>query len=180
MASPYIGEIILFGGNFAPKGYAECKGQLMLAAQNAALFTLIGNIYGGNAQQGTFALPDMRSRIVIGQGQAPGLAKYSMGQTGGTESVTLTVQQLPVHNHAASVTSTATASTPATNTIIANETQNPPNAALAYAPFNAGTQVALAPASVALAGKNQPHPNVQPILAMKYCIALSGAVPVKG
>src|SRR3954470_22596670 len=96
---PFIGQIILFAGNFAPKGWAFCSGQLLSIAQNSALFSLLGTTYGGNGQT-TFALPDLRSRVPIHAGQGPGLTNYVQGEQTGVENVTLTTPQLPAHTHA--------------------------------------------------------------------------------
>src|SRR3954468_6024 len=100
MAQPYVGEIRMFAGNFAPAGWAMCAGQLMPISENDTLFTLIGTTYGGDGQE-TFGLPDLQGRIPIHQGQGPGLpSSYTVGETGGVETVTLTTQQMPSHNHA--------------------------------------------------------------------------------
>src|SRR6476469_8745709 len=98
MAEPFLGSIIIFGGNFAPKGWAMCNGQILAINQNTALFSLLGTTYGGNGTT-TFALPDLRGRVPVGMGQGPGLSPMTEGQVGGTETVTLTVNQLPNHNH---------------------------------------------------------------------------------
>src|SRR3954464_14815480 len=97
-AEPFLGEICLYPYNFAPRGWAFCSGQILPIAQNTALFSLLGTTFGGNGQT-TFALPDMRSRVPIHAGQGPGLSNYDLGQSGGTESVTLTVNELAAHNH---------------------------------------------------------------------------------
>src|SRR3954452_13991751 len=98
MAQPYVGEIRMFAGNFAPAGWAMCAGQLMPIAENDTLFTLIGTTYGGDGQE-TFGLPDLQGRIPIHQGQGPGTSSYTIAEKGGVESVTLTTQHIPVHNH---------------------------------------------------------------------------------
>jgi len=98
MATPFIGMIVMFGGNFAPRSWAFCSGQILPIAQNTALFSILGTTYGGNGQT-TFALPDLRSRVPIHPGQGPGLSPYSLGQQGGVETVTLTTNQMPAHNH---------------------------------------------------------------------------------
>lgn len=98
-AEPFVAEIMLFGGNFAPRGYAFCSGQILSIAQNTALFSLLGTTYGGNGQT-TFALPDLRGRAALHTGQGPGLSSYNLGQVGGTETVTLNINQIPAHNHA--------------------------------------------------------------------------------
>src|SRR3954463_4050754 len=98
MSQPYVGVIRIFAGNFAPVNWAFCNGQLLAISENDALFALIGTTYGGDGQS-TFGLPDLRSRVPIHQGQGPGLSNYVIGQNGGVETVTLTVQQIPVHTH---------------------------------------------------------------------------------
>src|SRR6478672_10112699 len=98
MSEPFLAEIIMFAGNFAPRGWAFCQGQILSIAQNTALFSLLGTTYGGNGQT-TFALPDLRGRVPVGTGQGPGLSNYDLGQVSGSESVTLTVSQMPAHNH---------------------------------------------------------------------------------
>ncbi|HMF56715.1 MAG TPA: tail fiber protein, partial [Pyrinomonadaceae bacterium] len=103
MSEPFLAEIIMFGGNFAPRGWALCNGQILAIAQNTALFSLLGTTYGGNGQT-TFALPDMRSRVPIHPGQGPGLSSYSLGQVGGNESDTLLVTQMPGHVHGVTAT----------------------------------------------------------------------------
>src|SRR5512132_2194680 len=103
MADPFIAEIRLFAGNFAPRGWATCDGQLLSIAQNTALFSLLGTTYGGNGQT-NFALPDLRGRAAIHQGQGPGLSQYVLGEVGGLENVTLITTQIPAHTHTATVT----------------------------------------------------------------------------
>src|ERR1700756_1809447 len=98
MSSPYVGEIRMFGGNFAPAGWAFCNGQLMPISENETLFQLIGTTYGGDGQS-TFGLPNLQSRVPIHMGQGSGLSSYNIGQSGGVETVTLTTQQIPTHNH---------------------------------------------------------------------------------
>src|SRR5262245_35631807 len=99
MSQPFVGEIRMFGGNFAPAGWAFCQGQLLPISQNETLFNLIGTTYGGDGQN-TFALPDLQGRVPMHQGQGPGISQsYIIGETGGVESVTLTTQQIPSHNH---------------------------------------------------------------------------------
>src|SRR3954466_13993392 len=98
MATPFIGQISLFGGNFAPRGWAFCNGQLLAISQNTALFSILGTTYGGNGQT-TFALPNLRGRMAIGAGTGPGLGAVQLGEQGGTSSVTLTLSNLPAHAH---------------------------------------------------------------------------------
>src|SRR5690349_24008377 len=111
MSEPFIAEIVLFAGNFAPRGWAFCQGQILSIAQNTALFSLLGTTYGGNGQT-TFALPDLRGRVPIGTGQGPGLAPIDLGQVAGNPSVTLTVNNMPAHNHQATTTVAVTSSNP--------------------------------------------------------------------
>ena len=166
--SPFIGEIILFAGNFAPRNWAFCNGQLLSISQNTALFSILGTTYGGNGQT-TFALPDLRSRVPVHAGQGPGLSSYALGQVGGEETTTLTVNQMPAHAH--------TATNPAANT---DPTSNRPAASLAparggaYGPTPAAQ---LAGPTVAPTGGSQPHSNLQPHLTLNYIIALFGIFP---
>src|SRR2546423_11874963 len=111
MSEPFLAEIIMFGGNFAPRGWALCNGQILSIAQNTALFSLLGTTYGGNGQT-TFALPDMRSRVPIHPGQGPGLSNYSLGQAGGAESTTLIAGNLPPHAHTVNASGDPTSSKP--------------------------------------------------------------------
>ena len=106
MGQPYVGEIRIFGGNFAPAGWMLCQGQLLPISENEVLFQLIGTTYGGDGQN-TFALPSLASRVPVHQGTGPGLSTYVIGQTGGVETVTLTTQQIPAHSHVAVTASTS-------------------------------------------------------------------------
>jgi len=164
MTEIYLGQILPAAFQFAPKGFAQCNGQLMAIAQNQALFSLLGTQYGGDGRT-TFALPDLRGRTPIGYNTS-----YPIGAVGGTETVTLTSQQLPTHAHQL------------VGTAAANTTRNPNGAMLGastgaeYAPTG-GPQVDLAPNSIAAAGGNQPHENMQPYNVINYCIALTGIFP---
>ena len=163
MAEPFIGQIILFAGNFAPRGYAVCAGQLLPIAQNTALFSLLGTTYGGNGQT-TFALPDLRGRAPLGTGQGPGLSNRTLGEVSGEESHTLTVGELPQHAHLPQV---------------ANGDQTT-NRAAGSVPANGGvysTSPNASGATTGLAGGSQPHNNLQPYLGLNYCIALEGIFP---
>lgn len=167
---PFIGQVCLFGFDFAPKGWAQCNGQLMSIAQNSALFSLLGTTYGGDGRT-TFALPDLRGRVALSQGQGPGLSRYSMGQASGTEAVTLTTSQIPSHNHAG----TLHASNGAANQ---EEAGGHLLAEAAIYTDGAANQV-MNPAAVTIGntGGNQPHENRQPFLVMNYCVALVGVFP---
>jgi microcystin-dependent protein len=178
MAEPYIGEIIAFGGNFPPRNYMLCAGQLVSIAEYDALFNLIGTTYGGDGIS-TFGLPNLQGRVPLHTGQGPGLPNFPIGQTAGVESVTLTVQTMAAHNHMALVAQTASASVPNQSLYLANE--GPPQAvnnAFAYGP--PANTLKLAPNSVSNTGGNQPHGNRQPALAITYCIAMYGIYPQQG
>ena len=170
MATPFMGVISMFGGNFAPRGYALCQGQLQSIAQNTALFSLLGTTYGGDGQT-TFALPDLRGRAPIHQGNLAGGGNYVIGQVLGTESVTLTSSQMPAHNHTLGANSNPGSGAGPAGAVWASYSagQNYAAAASANTAMNAG---ALSPA-----GGNQPHNNVQPYLAINFIIALEGIFP---
>jgi microcystin-dependent protein len=171
MSSPYIGEIRMFGGTFAPAGWAFCDGQLQPISQNDTLFNLIGTTYGGDGQE-TFALPNIQSRFPIHAGQGPGLSQnYQLGETGGVESVTLNTQQMPIHNHAF-LASTAIAqnpqptdSVPAQSSVVKLYTGDAPGTPLG--------------AMLQPIGGNQPHENLQPYLVVSYILSLFGIFPTQ-
>ncbi|MCL9807198.1 tail fiber protein [Flavobacterium amniphilum] len=176
---PFIGEIKILGFNFAPRGYATCQGQILSIAQNTALFSLLGTMYGGNGQT-TFALPDLQGRMPIGQGQGPGLPFYTIGEKAGTTTTTLTTNNMPIHNHAATginiripVTSASEDSAAANNYIgnAASDTFGPnasPTASLG-APVVSG--------ATAMAGGSQPFSILNPYLTVNYSIAIEGIFP---
>lgn len=167
MTNPFIGEIRIFAGTFAPVGWALCQGQTMSIAENDVLFNLIGTTYGGDGQS-TFALPDLRGRIPV---HADG-AGYVLGQSGGVESVTLTTQQVPAHTHPVSGSS-ATAS-------VTSSTGNVPATTAGVTVFAYGTdqpQTTLHPSSVAPSGSSQPHDNLQPYLCISFIISTFGIYP---
>ena len=159
MGQPYIGEIRLFGGNFAPFGWAFCNGAIMSIAQNTAMFQLLGTSYGGDGQS-TFGLPDLQGRVPIHQGQGAGLSSYVMGQTGGTETVTLTAAQLPQHSHAA----VGSGGNPVVSPLGATWG----NSGITNKVFGPGTSAnnSMNPASLASNSGGQPHDNVVPFLAV--------------
>jgi microcystin-dependent protein len=168
MSQPYVGEIRLFAGNFAPAGWGFCDGSLQAIAENETLFQLIGTTYGGDGQN-TFALPDLRSRVPVHMGSSAGVT-YQLGEPGGVEQVTVTSQQLPLHNHAAGCTDAAgNSATPGGSIPAANTT------ALAYGaiPPNVGMN----PAVIGNAGGNQPHTNIQPFLCVSFIISFFGIFP---
>jgi microcystin-dependent protein len=176
MSSPFIGEIRMFAGNFAPVGWALCQGQLIPISENDALFNLIGTTYGGDGQT-TFALPNLQSRIPVHVG--PG---FVLGQSGGEEAVTLTDNQLPAHNHLVQTTTSPGASAKATpnGNFLADETLgSPPNPQpFTYAAFvNDANQRTLAPSSIKTTGGTQPHDNMVPFLVVNFIISLFGVFP---
>jgi microcystin-dependent protein len=176
MAEPFIGEIRLFGGNFAPVNWAFCNGTLLSIAQFQVLFALIGTTYGGDGQS-NFALPDLRSRVPVHQGTGGG-ATYVIGQAGGAETVTLLSTQLPSHSHQVAAAGGGTANIPAGSVILSNQTEpSGGTPAPAYAAPNAATLTPLAPQTIANNAGGQPHDNMQPFLTLNYIIALAGIFP---
>ncbi len=176
MSEPFIGEIIMFAGNFNPRGWAFCQGQLLSIAQNTALFAILGTTYGGNGQT-TFALPDLRGRVPVGQGQGPGLSPYSLGQQAGTETVTLLTTQMPAHNHLVNANEgNGSAQTPGAGFPSGGIVPTSGNAAVNnYRNSTDGTT--MAPTVIGNAGGSQPHPNIQPYLCINFIIALEGIFP---
>jgi microcystin-dependent protein len=168
MSSPYVGEIRMFGGNFAPVGWAFCNGATMPISENDALFNLIGTTYGGDGQV-TFNLPNLQSRLPMHQGTGPGLSPRTIGEAGGVETVTLTTQQIPTHSHAPlSISGNGNQTTPQ-NGVWAGVatsiyTSNAPNTA-----FNNTLGGS--------AGGSQPHDNMMPYLAINFIISLFGIYP---
>ncbi|MBO9707844.1 MAG: phage tail protein [Caulobacter sp.] len=176
MAEPYLGEIRMFGGNFAPVGWAMCDGQIISISENDTLYALLGTIYGGDGIN-TFGLPDLRGRAPVHSGSKNGQT-YVQGQKTGVESVTLTPNQLPTHTHPFfAIGADASVGTPTTQTMISN--QAPTGTVLnAYAPYNnQNAQVPLTPNSTTTAGGSQPHENMQPYLGINFIIATSGIFP---
>lgn len=174
MSNPFVGQIISVGFNFAPIGWAFCNGQLLAISNFNALFTLIGTTYGGDGQT-TFALPNLCGRVPVNQGQGPGLSPYALGQNAGTETVTLTTNQIPQHNHTVNVTSSAgTTNVPSGSTYLSDTGPGTP-VILSYTAF-ANAQ-ALTPSTIAPTGGNLPHENQQPYLCINYIICLDGIFP---
>lgn len=163
MSQPFIGEIRLFGGNFAPVGWAFCNGQLLSISQNTALFTLIGTTYGGDGQT-TFALPDLRGRLPVHQGGG-----FTIGQTGGAEQVTLTTNQVPAHGHAISATSTDGTSADPTNATWGESDARTYSTSAPDATMHAS--------ALGAAGSGQPHDNMMPFATLNFIIALEGVFP---
>ncbi|WP_368518657.1 phage tail protein [Rhizobium sp.] len=173
MSDVFLGQIMLAGFQFAPKGFAQCNGQLMAINQNQALFALLGTYYGGDGVR-TFALPNMQGRTPVGFGPSADPAwqpaAYEIGEIGGSENVTLLSSQLPEHVHVATgTTSSGTLRNP-NNALYGTNTAN------IYAP-SSGAQVTLSSQTVASAGNGQPHDNRQPYDVINFCIALTGVFP---
>jgi microcystin-dependent protein len=174
MGEPFIGEIRMFGGSFAPAGWAFCNGATMPIAENDVLFTLIGTTYGGDGQE-TFNLPDLQGRVPMHQGQGPGISQnYVIGEKAGVESVTLTAQQIPVHTHPMMASGNAGQQPQPTNGFLALTNPGFPYVASSqpFKQLNAG--------SVAVVGGSQPHDNMAPYLAISFIISLSGVFPSQG
>src|SRR5690242_5623404 len=166
MAQPYVGEIRMFAGNFAPAGWNFCEGQLLPISENETLFNLIGTTYGGDGQS-TFALPDLRGRIPLHQGSGSTLA-----ETGGAETITLTQSQIPAHGHAFLGTNgTASTNAPASNTFA----QSTGSTVFPYGTDQPLTT--LSPSSISSVGGSQPHDNFQPYLCVDFIISLFGIFP---
>ena len=171
---PFIGQIMMFAGNFAPRGWALCDGQLLPIQQNQALFSILGTTYGGDGRT-TFALPDLRGRLPMHPGSGPGLSTYRLGEKGGEESVALQVAQMPAHNHAPKLHAAGAD---------ANK-RNPDGAALARVRNRRNGYVAEAPDTDMVdgavtdsdAGGDQPHENRQPYQCVHFIIALQGIFP---
>ncbi|MDQ1855930.1 phage tail protein [Chryseobacterium sp. WLY505] len=170
-SEPFLGQIAFVPYNFAPKYWAECNGQLLPIAQNQALFSLLGTTYGGNGTT-TFALPDMRGRVLVHNGQAPGApTMYTMGETGGTESVTLLITQMPAHNHTVNaVTAEGNQNTPTNNLPADTKTLDKE-----YSDTAANT--VMKNTMVGNTGGSQPHENRPPFITLKCIIALAGVFP---
>lgn len=165
MSQPYVGEIRIFAGNFAPAGWAFCAGQLMPISENETLFNLIGTTYGGDGQS-TFGLPDLRGRVPVHQGTG-----FILAQSGGAESVTLTTAQIPNHSHTAIASSgAASQASPSNGSWTANSTLKP------YAAGSVATSL-MAGTNIGPAGGNQPHDNMLPYVAVNYIISLFGVFP---
>ena len=167
MAQPYVGEIRMFAGNFAPAGWMFCEGQLLPISENETLFQLIGTTYGGDGES-TFALPDLRGRLPIHQGNG-----FILAETGGAEEITLTVNQIAAHTHALLATSDAASTTAPGPSVIFARAVNP--AITPYGSDNPATT--LSPQMIGSVGGSQPHTNFQPYLCVDFIISLFGIFP---
>lgn len=170
MSEPFVGEIRMFAGNFAPRGWAFCDGQLLAVSQNDALFSLLGTIYGGDGRT-TFGLPDLRGRVPIHAGTGPGLTNRRLGAKGGQEHVTLTASQMPSHSHAVRGTNNTGESSTAINNVPAQSTTIE-----LYAPATA-PDINMAAQAVPNVGGSQSHNNLMPTICINFIIALFGIYP---
>lgn len=189
MSEPFIGQVTIFAGNFAPRSWAFCDGQLLPISSNSALFSILGTVYGGDGRT-TFGLPDLRGRVAIGPRNGPGLSDYRLGERGGVEDVVLNISQIPAHTHPATATATSNATMMAEGQD--GDDPNPGGKMLAAGSNifrnNARAEdVSMDPAMVSVntdvavtvgnAGNNLDHENRQPYLALNYIIALQGLYP---
>lgn len=169
MSQPYVGEIKMFAGNFAPRGYSFCDGQLLAVSQNDALFSLLGTIYGGDGRT-TFGLPDMRGRLPVHAGAGPGLSPRRLGVKEGTETESITAAQTPVHRHDMVASTGAADIDYALGNVLADTGMQKS--------YNASTpDAALAVATSETSGGSQPHDNMMPFLCVNFIIALVGVYP---
>lgn len=179
MSTPFIGQILMFGGNFAPVSFAFCNGQTLAIDQNTALYSLLGTVYGGDGVS-TFKLPDLQCRLAVHQGQFPGLSNYVLGQAAGSENVSLTQQQIPNHNHPLNATSTNATATQIGGTLLPGQPTDgsPPTF---YANPISGqptlTPFTLAAGTCGMTGNNIPHANQMPSTCVSFIIALQGIFP---
>jgi microcystin-dependent protein len=169
MSNPYIGEIRMFGGNFAPYGWNFCDGSLVSISDNPTLFNLIGTTYGGDGNT-TFALPNLLGRMPIHAGTGQGTQTYILGQLGGLEQVSLTTNQIPSHNHTLFGSTDAANVNAATGNVLATTSGITPYA-------QAAARAQMEPTSIALAGGSAPHDNMMPFLCVSFIIALVGIYP---
>ena len=169
MADPFIGEIVMFGGNFAPRGWAQCDGQLLAISQNSALFSILGTTYGGDGRT-TFGLPDLRGRVAMHPGSGPGLTPRSLGQKSGSENVTLQASQIPGHSHNMRGNSGQPNETNPENGFPAN------SAATDKDLYSSTSNVSMG-ATALNSGGGQQHPNIQPFQCVNFIIALVGVFP---
>jgi microcystin-dependent protein len=171
MADPFVAEIRIFACNFAPTGWATCDGQLMPLSQNTALFSLLGTTYGGDGKS-TFALPDLQGRAPMHPGQGPGLSLHDLGETGGSETVTLLDSEMPAHSHTVMSVAAVFA---ANSNIVTGNAFGKSAQGNAYVP--SANLVQMSDEALTPAGGDLPHNNMQPYLTLNFCIALQGVFP---
>jgi microcystin-dependent protein len=172
MGQPYVGEIRMFAGNFAPNGWMTCEGQPLPIAEHDVLFQLIGTTYGGDGQQ-TFNLPNLASRVPIHMGTGPDGTTYQMGEMAGTETVTLGIPQIPAHNHPAQATNSQGTSQNPSGAVLATPQSAQPNLSM----YGNDSVVGMNNTSIGPAGGSQPHENTQPFLCINFIISLFGVFP---
>ena len=173
MADPFVGEIRMFGFNFAPTGWAMCNGQLMPISQNTALFSLLGTFYGGDGRT-TFALPNLQGQAPVHQGQGPGLSQRFIGENSGSTNVTLLTTEMPSHTHTAGCLNSGAGllASPQNNVWAGAAGRTPPSL---YS--NAGPNSPMSPQATSISGGGLPHNNMPPYLVLNFCIALQGVFP---
>ena len=177
MSSPFVAEITMFAFNFAPKGWAQCVGQLLPISQNTALFSLLGTTYGGDGKA-TFGLPNLQGLATVNAGQGPGLSLYSLGEIGGSANVTVLTTEMAMHNHSFVATTNAGTTLTSSNAQLAHAFAGAKTASnnANYLTTNA-VNTAFSPAAVTGVGGSQPHNNMQPYLTVNFCIAMQGVFP---
>jgi microcystin-dependent protein len=174
MASqPYLGGIFMFAGNFAPRGFQLCAGQILPISQNTALFSILGTTYGGNGTT-TFALPDLRGRAAIGAGNGPGLTPVVLGEAAGSQSASILISNMPAHNHIVNASNAPGAQSTPQNNFIAVPVDSTGTAGPG---FNTSANVTMAPTSLAMTGNNVPISIQNPYLGINYIIAVQGIFP---
>ena len=175
MADPFVAEIRIFPFNFAPKGWAFCDGQLLPLSQNTALFSLLGTTYGGNGKS-NFALPDLQGSAPMHPGQGPGLSLHDLGETGGSETVTLLISEIPAHNHSMNGRPTGAVPPQSSPVGIAPARSN----SRPYSPTNVSSNQQMNFTGTLPTGGSFPHNNMMPYLTFNFCIALQGVFPPRG
>jgi microcystin-dependent protein len=171
MSNPFVAEIRIFTGNFAPTGWAQCNGQLMPISQNTALFSLLGTTYGGDGKS-TFALPNLQGSAPMQAGQGPGLSLRDLGEIGGEQNVTLLQTEMPAHSHSAQGSSGSDQVSPTNNAWASGQKLGGGNL---YAPT--GNNVQMNPFALSITGGNLPHNNMPPYLGLTFIVALQGVFP---
>ncbi len=171
-AEPFIGEIMMFGGTFCPRGWANVDGQLLPISQNQALFSLLGTTYGGDGRT-TFALPDLRGRVPLHAGQGSGLTNRRQGEKGGAEQHTLNISELPAHQHALNASKGDANQSSPTGNVLANQSRK----SRIFASPSPDSLTPMHAAAVGTTGGGRAHNNLQPFLGIRFCIALQGIYP---
>ena len=175
MSDPFVAEIRMFAGNFAPKGWATCDGQLLPISQNTALFSLLGTFYGGDGKS-TFALPNLEGSVPLGQGQGAGLSEYFLGQESGSQTITLLQSEMPLHQHALKADAVDVGDTRAPSPAVTMAQTSPGNA---YQDSTSGL-VQMNPFALSVSGSSSPHNNMMPFLVVVFIIAMQGVFPPRG